>query len=543
MIALANDTRNRDTATITAVELRAAFETSAEWLDRHAEAINSLNVFPVPDGDTGLNMSLTLRAAAEAATECASDDVPSILGAIARGALMGARGNSGVILAQYLRGMARAAEAATALDGGALAQTLEGGSQAADSAVARPVEGTILTVARAAARAARDAADQGANASATLGAAHTAAQEAVERTPDQLPVLREAGVIDAGGEGFRVILEGLLLHVQGAALADRPARVNQRADLRAFKHDVDTFGYCTEVLFRPASADLDSVRARVAALGTSVLVVGDDDLIKVHVHTLRPGAALDLATELGEIVRVKVDNMRLQFEDFAGVQPANPPPTGTAVVAVAPGAGFRSIFESLDAIVVDGGQSMNPPVADIVAAIERAPRQQVVILPNNRNIILAAEQAIQAVNGRQARVFPTHNVCQGIAATLAISPEVDADANLASAARAVARCVTIELTHAARDTEVRSVPVRLGAWIAVVDGELVAGPDDVGELVGEIIAGLGDRKFELVTVYDGVESNPPESARIRDVIASKLGVAVEHEHGGQPHYPYIISLE
>jgi dihydroxyacetone kinase-like predicted kinase len=274
-----------------------------------------------------------------------------------------------------------------------------------------------------------------------------------------------------------------------------------------------------------------------------VLVVGDEDLVKIHVHTLRPGGALDLATELGEIVRVKVDNMRLQFEAFASAAPPTTPEPGTSVVAVALGSGFQEIFASLDAIVVPGGQTMNPAVADIVTAIERAPREHVVVLPNNRNVIMAAEQAARSVAGRNVQVIPTRSMCQGVAAALALSPAGDVNVNREAATRAAGRCVTIELTRAARESELAGNIVPAGAWIAVVDDEIVAGSHDVLDLMGQVLAAAPSRPFEVATIYVGAEGVDREADLIRDLIASQMGISVERASGGQPHYPYIVSLE
>ncbi len=528
---------------ISARDLRAALAISASWLERNADAINALNVFPVPDGDTGLNMSLTLRAAVDEAESCQEGAVAAVLHAVGHGALMGARGNSGVILAQLLRGMGRPVTDETDIDGPLFAAMLAAGSEAAYQAVGEPVEGTILTVARAAADAASAMAQRTAGFTEVLDAAHAAARVAVDRTPEQLVVLAEAGVVDAGGEGFRVFLEGLLLHLRGESIEDRAPRITRHADLPAMQHGADNYGYCTEVLFRPEAAEVKELRERVATLGSSVLVVGDGDLVKIHVHTLRPGAALELATELGEIVRVKVDNMRLQYRSFAAVTPVARPIPGVSVVAVAVGSGFQEIFASMNAIVVTGGQSMNPAVGEIVAAIERAPREQVVVLPNNRNVILAAEQAAKAIAGHRVTVLPTRSMCQGIAAALAMSPESEDEPDLVAVLRAAERCVTIELTRAARHTEVAGETVTAGGWIAVVDDQLVAGTGDAVSLIGRVLETLPPREFELATIYLGIESTDTESGAIRDLIATRIDVPVELVQGGQPHYPYIISLE
>jgi DAK2 domain fusion protein YloV len=466
-----------------------------------------------------------------------------MLGTLAHGAIMGARGNSGVILAQCLRGMAQAATGHREADAVLIAALLRGGSNAAYAAVAEPVEGTILTVARAAADAASERAATSDNILDVLGTAHEAARDAVERTPDQLAILRQAGVVDAGGEGFRVCLEGLLKHLSGEPLEHHAATVTRRADLSAFQHADDAFGYCTEVLFRSNGTSIDELRGRVSALGTSVLVVGDQDLVKIHVHTLRPGSALDLATDLGEIVRVKVDNMRLQYHEFSDAtrDQAHEREPGTSIVAIALGEGFQEIFTSLGALVVPGGQTMNPAVGDILAAIHRAPRQHVLVLPNNENVALAAGQAATAAQGCEVVVVPTATMPQGVAAALAVSPDEQPD--LAGVHRAVDRCRTIEVTRAVRQAEINGVRVEAGSWIARIDGELMAGPSTLTELVERALTALPSAPYELATVYLGAPGNDEEAESLRTLIASRLRIAVETARGGQPHYAYIISVE
>lgn len=534
---------------MTAADLRAALAASSAWLERHVEAINALNVFPVPDGDTGLNMSLTLKAAVD---QMAADD-PSSLDAVAasmaRGALLGARGNSGVILAQLLRGVARRLQSAAEVDASLMARALESGAEAAYSAVPNPVEGTILTVARAAAAGARAAAGQGADLRATLERAHGAARAAVAETPEQLPILKQASVVDAGGEGYRVMLEGLVRHLNGERVAHAPAPVDMRADLSSLHQDEnDFFGYCTEVLFQGEDLDLDALRQRVSALGTSVLVVGDREMLKVHVHTLRPGAVLELATEAGEILQVKVDNMQLQHREFAAASapPAAPrggPQTGTALVAVALGEGFQQLFASLGAMVVAGGQTMNPSVDEIAAAIRRAPRAGVIVLPNNRNVVLAAEEAVRLAGGRSAAVTPTANLPQGVAAALALNPEADVDANLPPMARAAAACRCLEITRAVRPARFGDLEVRAGALLALLDHEPVASADSVSELVQTAVSHLPQATYEIATIYVGDEGSDDGARTLRDALGARLGIPTEIVPGGQPHYDYIVSIE
>jgi uncharacterized protein len=531
-----------------AAKLLDALAASATWLERHTEAINALNVFPVPDGDTGLNLSLTLRAGVDGARTVSRETGAAVLDAAARGALMGARGNSGVILAQLLRGVARAAAGRDEIDGPLAAELLQAGADAAYDAVAEPVEGTMLTVARAAAHGAADRAQQEGVLLDVLEAAHEGAQAAVRKTPEQLAILRQAGVVDAGGEGLRVILQGLCLHLRGESMAGPAQPPAQRADLSAYQHEADAFGFCTEVLFAPARGandGLEALRGRVASLGTSVLVVGDEELVKIHVHTMNPTGALALAAELGEIVRAKVENMRIQFEEFqaAAAAEARVREPGTSLVAIALGEGFQQIFAGLDADVVAGGQSMNPAVGDIVAAIQRCRYNHVLVLPNNRNVILAAEQAAAAVTDRSVRVVPTASMPQGIAAALAVSPAGEAEANHGAAERAARRVHTIELTRAVRPSSIDDMPVETGSWIAIVDGRTIAGPPALPGLIGQALRALPDQSYELATIYVGQDGTDAEAASLGALIGSGVGAPVEIQPGGQPHYAYIISLE
>lgn len=532
--------------TLDGAALRAAIATAGRWLEQHAEALNALNVFPVPDGDTGLNMSLTLSSATEYLQALRSDALPEVAEAMARGALMGARGNSGVILAQILRGMARELAHQPCADSQCLARALAEGATAAYAALANPVEGTILTVARAAAAGAREAVRG--NVVDVLDAAHRRARAAVAETPELLPVLKQASVVDAGGEGYRVFLEGLLMHMRGEALPDAPAAVTTWADLSSLHQDEgDFFGYCTEVLFQGSGLDLEAVRDRVSELGGSVLVVGDSEMLKVHVHTLRPGAVLDLATDLGELVKVKIDNMQLQHREFAqsasraGTAPVIEP--GVGLVAVVTGAGLRSIFESLGAVVVPGGQTMNPSVEEIAQAITATGRAEVIVLPNNRNIILAAEQTLPMVAGQRAAVVPTQNVAQGVAAALALNPEADAESNVASLLEATERTRCIEITRATRAASLEGLQVKEGEFIALLDDRPVsAGPSSAEALRGaldELPAG----SYELATIYVGSEGTVEEAERLGEAIRERTGAEVEAADGGQPHYPYIISVE
>lgn len=534
---------------LTGPELQRALVTSAEWLDRHAEAINALNVFPVPDGDTGLNMALTLRSAVDYVVSQAGTSVSEVTASLARGALMGARGNSGVILAQLLRGLARSLEGHEVADAGLFAQALESGAEAAYTAVANPVEGTILTVARVAARCAKEAAHRSHGLVSTLDSAHRAARVAVAETPEQLPILKQASVVDAGGEGYRVFLEGMLKDLRGEPLGEAPVRIDMRADLSSLHGDADAFyGYCTEVLFQGEGLDMEVVRQRLAALGTCVLVVGDPEMVKVHVHTWRPGAVLDIATELGEILSVKVDNMGIQQRDFARA-PAGPAAgsvsrqAGTALVAVAHGDGFQRLFASLGAVVVPGGQTMNPSVKEIVEGIGRAPREGVIVVPNNRNVVLAAEEAARLIEERSVAVVPTRNLPQGVAAALALNPEADVETNISALSRAMSGCHAIEMTRAVRTAQFDGFAVEAGSFLVMLDDQPVAGGPTCEDLIAPAVDRLPPKAFEIATVYVGGGGTFEEARILADAITARLGAPTEIALGGQPHYEYVISIE
>jgi DAK2 domain fusion protein YloV len=535
---------------VRAEELRTSLAAAADWLERHRDAIDALNVFPVPDGDTGLNMSLTLRAAAD---EAAATDgsLSTVATAMAHGALMGARGNSGVILAQLLRGVARALEGHEAVDARLLASSLSAGADAAYSAVANPVEGTILTVARRAADAACAAAAGSLGLVNTLEHAHEAARVAVAETPELLPILKQASVVDSGGEGLRVVLEGILLHFRGESVGSGPMPVGMRVDFASLHTELDDFyGYCTEVLFRGEALQPAAIRARLEALGTCVLAVGDSEMMKIHVHTARPGAVLDMATELGEVVRVKIDNMQLQQQDFAAAiaqRPPEPPPSGirqagTSVVAVALGAGFQEILRSYGATVVTAERTMNPSVEEILRALDDAERTEVIILPNDRNALMAATQAAAQRPDRQVEVVPTASMPAGLAATLAINPDQPASANTRAMARAAERCHCIELTRAARSARVGDIEVSRGALFATLDDTPIGTGGSYPALLDAAI-GLLTGDFEVATIYIGTNGSETEAEVLARSIRSRLDVEVDIASGGQPNYDYIISLE
>ena len=543
------DTAARTRTRATGADLRAAIVAAGRWLNANADRIDALNVFPVPDGDTGTNMSMTLQAAVDGVRDLADDvTVAQVSRAAYEAAMLGARGNSGVILSQLLRGFAQALSDAHELTPERLASALVEASEVAYSGVSKPVEGTILTVARKSGEAAHEAANNGKDLPGTLEQTLHAATEAVAATPSQLEVLRKAGVVDSGGDGYRVIIEAAWMWSTGRSIEESAgeSRSYGRALLEAVEES--TFGFCTEFLLRDCDMPVDEVKTRMEALGDSVLAVGETDLLRVHVHTLRPGQALEFAVDHGTLAKVKVENMELQHQAFtaAGHGAAAPqaePVSSVGVVAVTAGDGFLKVFRSLGAMVVHGGQTMNPSVQDILAAVSSSGYKELVILPNNKNIVLTAHH-VQELTPHTVRVIPTETVPQGIGALLAFNFQSDLDTNVAAMEQAAHAVRTIEVTRAVRDAEIDGVQVRTGQMLGIYDGHVAVAADGVEEALLGSLREASVESFEIVTLYHGAGASEDEAqafaGRIRD---AHPGLAVEVVEGGQPHYPYVVSLE
>ncbi len=527
-----------------------AVEMSLRWLEVNSKAIDRLNVFPVPDGDTGTNMVLTLRAAIDAADKVGGEHAGRVSGALSRGALMGARGNSGVILSQIIRGLAEGLKNLEDFGPREFAQALESAYEVAYKSVTKPVEGTILTVARDASSAAARVHGTSDNVEDMVAEVVSAARESVDNTPNQLPVLKEAGVVDAGGQGLYIILEGLLRYFRGEELPEVATEDRATEVFAAFAeaHQFDEQGYCTEFLIHGEDMDVERLRGEMAAVGGSLLVVGDDTLARVHVHTERPDEAIALALGYGQLDGVKMDNMDLQqaaaFETArgeAGVE--SPPAPASVLIAVAAGDGIEKVLQSLGASVVRGGQTMNPSAGDILEAVESGPESWAVILPNNSNIVMASRQAAEQ-SGKDVRVVPSRTMPQGISALLAFNPTADLDANFAAMAAACGQVTTIEVTQAIRDAEIGEVSVRKGQYIGLLDDEMAAGGDDPNALVLDLLGRVQEQSPEIVTLYVG-RATP--AARVDDLVrqigSSFPDLEVETVAGGQELYDYIVSVE
>jgi DAK2 domain fusion protein YloV len=523
---------------------------SLSWLAANHEEANRLNVFPVPDGDTGTNMLLTLQSAVEDIKDSNAAEVSKIAKLASHGSLMGARGNSGVILSQIFRGFARAVEGKSSLTPRELAGAFEEAANAAYRAVNKPTEGTILTVAREAGRAATAAAvEPDATVPSVIAAAAAGARAAVLKTPSQLQILREAGVVDAGGFGLQVILEGMLKTVEEAASI--PAGVSAAKAPPAAQIALDLpeggWGYCTEFLIEGSGLEVETIRNAIEALGNSVLVVGEPELVKVHVHTDDPTRVIALAGNYGKLLRLNVGDMSTQHKrilesESAAVKP--PRANGVGLVAVVAGSGLVEIFRGLgvDAIV-EGGQTMNPSTQDMLIAIESVPYDEVILLPNNRNVILAAKQ-VAGLTKKRVHVLETDSVPEGVAAVVSFRAERTGTENVAAMKAEAERVQTIEVTHAVRDTRSNGLRVKKGDVIGLINEKLEFAGSDYAEVVKKALGKLGPDSYELVTVYRGAGASEDELESLQTAIKSNFpGLDVEVQQGGQQHYPFILSVE
>ena len=535
-------------------QLLAAFKAAARWLEQHVDAVNALNVFPVPDGDTGTNMSLTLSGAVQ---EVADDRSCAVVAEqLKYWATMRGRGNSGIILSQVLRGLAQGLVGHERMGANELANGLVQASATAYKAVIKPVEGTMLTVIREASEVAQASAADTTDVVAVLAAAADAARESVARTPELLKTLRDAGVVDAGGQGLFVILEGMLRYARGESVelvgATHEPHVVDFKDI----HGPDDFGYCTNFIVQGTDMPFDEIRTTLAAMGQSAVIVGDDTLIKAHLHLLRPGDALNYAIGFGALAQIEITNMDLQREALhhahEPTQPATAPAIGAAaepiatigVVAVAPGAGFAAIFRSLNVdAVVGGGQTMNPSTEDLLAAIERLSQRNVIVLPNNSNIIMAARQAAQ-LSDRSVEVVPSKTIPQGIAAKLSFNYQADLHENVAAMTAAMQQVCTAEITSAVRDAVVDGIAVRAGQAIGLLDGNLVTAADERAKVIDDLLERMQLPDREIVTIYYGGAVQRSDAEELAEHIQARFSdVEIEVQEGGQPLYEYIISAE
>jgi DAK2 domain fusion protein YloV len=545
---------------LTAKDLVAVMEGFRDNLRAHKERVNRLNVYPVPDGDTGTNMALTLESVCEGLVAVDQADMSVVCQAISRGSLMGARGNSGVILSQVLRALADGCKAAPPDGPGALeiAKALTQAAEAAYGAVMRPVEGTILTVTREAAEAAKSAAGQGGDLCATLDAAKIGGEESLARTPELLPVLKQAGVVDAGGAGLLLLFDAALTVIDGRPAPEAPALDDDApafdaAELAAVHgddHNVGDLRYEVMYFLEAADETIPEFKRVWAGIGDSIVVVGGDGLWNCHIHTDDIGAAIEAALDAGRPKGIRVTDLLEQVEEERWVREAEPEeeadqsPVATAVVAVATGEGIRRIFRSLGVQqIVAGGQSMNPSTAQILEAVEAAPSDSVIVLPNNKNIIAVAEQ-VQDLTDKTVRVVKTVGVAEGFAALMEYDPEADAEENAANMSSCADRVISGEVTQAVRDSETDAGAVTAGDFIGICRDGIVVIAKSIDEATTDLIAKLATDDHEIVTLIEGEGASTAITRRVTQWIAEhRPKAAVEVHHGGQPLYPYLLSIE
>ena len=547
------------TKVIDGLLLRDMVLAGAAMLDKNREAVDALNVFPVPDGDTGTNMSLTMASATKELSQKEYLNAGEAAEALAKGALRGARGTSGVITSQLYRGFARALEGVEKITPQLFAQALKRGAETAYKAVMKPKEGTILTVARVIADdAVRQAEKAPEDYDALFDVILTTGDSILKKTQQMLPALTAAGVVDAGGRGLLLLYMGYAAVLRGEEIPTERMDFSSDGEA-AFDDDHNsldeiTFAYCTEFLIQnlfsdTKEEDIDSFRRRLNRIGDCVLVVGDLTLVKVHVHTNEPGKALEYGQLLGELVNLKIENMLQQRRDNMAASAAQAkqttPPKDFGMVAVSLGEGFNSIFSDLSVDqIVEGGQTMNPSIEDISAAIAKVNAKCVFVLPNNGNVILAAQQAAELTEDRQVMVIPTKNVAMGIAAAVAFQADSTGEENAKRMEEAAQRVRTGTVTYAVRDSDMDDLHIKQGDIIGLYNGKIVVDGNNIHDVTAQLMQQIVTEDDELITVYYGKEVSQEDAQALTDEIAEQFDDCdVEIHKGGQPLYYYLISVE
>ena len=533
-------------------ELREMFSVATSCLGRNATAIDALNVFPVPDGDTGTNMLLTMRSMMAEAERTPDAHVCDIAQAMARGALMGARGNSGVILSQIMKGFAMGFTGKESFGSYEMRHALRQASIAAYQSMSKPREGTMLTVIKDVASAVENNLTQ--NDGDLVALMETAVEEAkksVERTPQLLDVLREAGVVDAGGQGIYVILEGILRFLKDdetdiePVMKETPAvKLPTFAVANPIPSDEKAYGYCTELIIKGDDLRQDQIRRWIEGQGECALVVGDENTVKVHVHTFHPGTIIEFAISLGSVHDLKIQNMDDQHEDFLQISGVPTPTDGIAIVAVVAGAGLVKAFRSLGAtVIIPGGQTMNPSCSDILQSIDSTSADKVIVLPNNKNIIPAARQAASAAK-KIVKVVPTQSIPQGLSALLGFNCEMELEENLTEMSRGQERVRSIEVTNAVRDARIGALQIKKGNYIGLIDGTIKVTCDGLDQAVFQSLEAVDIGYAGIVSLFYGDQVNEDEATDLGESIKQKYPeLEIELIQGCQPHYPYIISVE
>ena len=540
-------------------EFRKMIISGAKVLEINRSKVDSLNVFPVPDGDTGTNMSLTIQSAVKELSLCSSNRLSELCDAVSKGALKGARGNSGVILSQLFRGICAEIKNNEEITVKAFAKAMENGTKVAYAAVSKPKEGTMLTVARLMSEFARQSASRYRDFSQFLEAVIQKGEEALAQTPELLPVLKKAGVVDAGGMGLLCIYRGFLSVVNGEELPEDVtiAPEAQKSDEDVFGDNSDIinldlgeieFAYCTEFFIinlkkSTTLADIDRLKEKLMKIGDCVICIGDLELVKVHVHTNNPGMALQGALELGELDRVKIENMLEQNRAMRAKREAEKKEMG--MLAICAGEGIAAIFKDLLVDrVIEGGQTMNPSAEDIADAVQKVNAEHVFVFPNNKNIILAAEQSKALVTGRTVHVIPTKNIPQGFAAALAFNSEATAEENKTDMIHAIDNVRAGQVTYAVRSTNVNGFSLKEGDIIGLDDKKILAKGKTIDETLLTLVDKLKDSSHEIITLYYGKDVAEEDAEALAEKIAEKFpDCDVDYHFGGQPIYYYLVSLE
>ena len=535
-------------------DLRRMIISAAAAIENNKQGLNELNVFPVPDGDTGTNMSMTINAAASDLRKAEDPDLGNAAKIAASAMLRGARGNSGVILSLLFRGISKKLKGCDHCDGVLWAAALQEGVDAAYKAVMKPAEGTILTVARLAAAKAQDAAKENNFIEFVQTAAIEEARIALANTVNQNPVLKKAGVVDAGGKGWLIALEAMLSSLQGedvvAESAGDGAAVKEAADFSDFNTEDITFTYCTEfIIDRENDKDPEALRAFLSQLGDSLVLVDDDEIIKVHVHTNDPGKALSEAVTYGSFVTVKIENMRLQHTEKVMTENEKEPKIAApekalGVVSVCAGAGLADVFLNLGVDqIISGGQTMNPSTQDILEAVNKVPAETVYVLPNNKNIIMAAEQ-VDALTPKNVVVIPSKTVPQGVTAMLGFNPEGSVEENTEALTQALDTVDTMQITYAARNSDFDGYDIHEGDYLALYGSQLFGTSRDIKVLLKSLAEKVRDDGKEYVTIYYGEDVKEKHAQKAADIFADICPNAdVNLLSGGQPVYYYLISAE
>ena len=527
---------------------------AAKNLEANRATVDALNVFPVPDGDTGTNMSLTLKSAVNEMAKCRNNNLQELSEAVAKGALRGARGNSGVILSQILRGLCSVIKKSKTVDAKVFAQGLRNGAEVAYGAVSKPKEGTILTVIRMVADHAQQVRVRNKDFEEFFPEIIEAGNQALALTPSLLPVLKKAGVIDSGGKGLMFVLEGMYKALMGETIAEDVATPEENASQPDITEHADImnldeieFAYCTEFFVihikkSTTLADIDRFREFLMTIGDSVIVIGDLEFVKVHVHTNQPGLALSEALKIGELDKLKIENMLEQ--NRALMQKYEDEKKEMGMMAVSVGDGLRDIFKDLTVdAVIEGGQSMNPSANDIAEAIQRINASNVFVFPNNKNIILAAEQAKSLVGNKKVHVIPTKNIPQGFAAALAFNPELSVDENKANMIHALDTVSVGQVTYAVRNTKLYGFDLKVGDVMGLDNKKILAVGKDVSDVTLDLIERLRSNE-EIITLYYGQDVKEEDAVALQERIAERYPECdVEIHNGGQPIYYYFIALE